>query len=92
MKTTSQTLDELIRISSTISLPRQSLSAYNISQLAEFKALPKDAVIEKSVTLLLRPYNLYRQRNSLPVGTSIRQLLKLKTPIAKEYVQASALN
>jgi hypothetical protein len=67
MMTTSQTLDKLIRISSITSLPRQQLSDYNIGQLAEFKAVPDGAVIEKSVTPLFSPYN--RQKNSLPIGT-----------------------
>jgi hypothetical protein len=75
--TTAETPDELIRISSNLSLPRQALSAYNIGQLAEFKTVSDGAVIEKSVTPLLSPYNLSRQRNSFPARiSSIRQLLR----------------
>jgi hypothetical protein len=93
MMSTSQTPYELIRISSTMSLPRQSISSYNIGQLAKFKSILEDAVVQESVSPLLNPYNLYRKRNSLPTGiTSLLQLLKLKTSIAKKYIQASALN
>jgi hypothetical protein len=54
------TPDELICISNTMSLHRQQLFSYNIGQLAEFKAIPDGAGIEKSVILLFSPYNLYR--------------------------------
>jgi hypothetical protein len=57
---TPKTPDDLIRISSHLSLPHRTLSAYNIGQLAEFKTVPEGVVIEKSVTPLLSPYNLYR--------------------------------
>jgi hypothetical protein len=74
--TTPETPNDLIRISSHLSLPQQALSAYNICQLAEFKTVPEGAVIEKLVTPLLSPYNLYKKRNSLSAGiSSIRQLL-----------------
>jgi hypothetical protein len=80
--TAPETPEELIRISSNLSLPRRTLTDYNIGQLAEFKTVPDGAIIEKSVTPLLSPYNLYRRQNSFPAGIqSIRQLLRMNSKL-----------
>jgi hypothetical protein len=43
---TSQSPEELIRICSSMSLPRQSLHSHNIGQLAKYKTILEDAVIQ----------------------------------------------
>ena len=84
---TSTSSEEIVRVSSSISIPRNNLG--NIGHLAEYTTVPENAVVSESVYPLMSPYNLYRRKT--PGFKSIRHLLKQQGPKAKEYVQASAL-
>ena len=89
----SSTVQDLIQISSSLSLNRRSLQSANIGSLIEYSNIPESSKVEEAIPPIISPYNIYRKRGSFPSGIkSIRQLLKSTTPRMKEYVQASEIS
>jgi hypothetical protein len=78
---------DLVQISSSMSLPQQSLSSSNIRQLVEYSTISENAVIQEAVPPFISLYILYRHKGSFPFGIkSIKQLIKSNAPHVKEYV------
>ena len=83
---------DLVRISSTISLPRSCSKKVTskIENLVEYSYVPEGVQVSKTPSLLLNPYNLYKRPST--VTMSIRTLISTHRPNTKEYVQSSKLD